>query len=223
MHSRQHLSIKYLDGPKLDSTQVRRKSCVCEQCGTTALKEDRLPNQLCEIAYHKQERLADVFLSKLEGARRYMRNDHKKRNFRIYAKNPLFILRSQPDLEESMHIPESPTKAQTPEKQRLKTEQPQIAPYKSYKYVPTSNCFLQNMKQQVMRSNKTINRLLTDRKAIQSFQASTSDRLLITKSPQKNKRSLIKQLKPLPKQKLLQTKFDCMIRQFFNSSKAKQY
>ncbi|CAK68050.1 unnamed protein product (macronuclear) [Paramecium tetraurelia] len=57
MHSRQHVSIKNLDQPKLDSTQVRRKSCVCEYCGTTALKEDRLPNQLCEIAYHKQERI----------------------------------------------------------------------------------------------------------------------------------------------------------------------
>ena len=44
MHNRQHLSIKNLDGPKLDSTQVRRKSCVCEECGVTAPKEDRLPN-----------------------------------------------------------------------------------------------------------------------------------------------------------------------------------
>ncbi|CAK68051.1 unnamed protein product (macronuclear) [Paramecium tetraurelia] len=152
-----------------------------------------------------------------------MRNDQKKKNFRIYARNPLFILRSQPDLEESMHLPTSPTKAHTPEKERLKTEQPQIAPYRSYKYIPTSNCFLQNMKQQVMRSNKTINRLLTDRKVVQSFQFSTSDKLPVTKSPQKNKKSFIKQLKPLPKQKLLQTKFDCMIRQFFNSSKAKQF
>ncbi|CAD8117090.1 unnamed protein product [Paramecium sonneborni] len=222
MHSRQHLSIKYLDGPKLDSTQVRRKSCVCEQCGNTAPKEDRLPNQLCEIAYHKQERLAEIFLGKLDGARKYLRNEHKKRNFRIYAKNPLFILRSQPDLEESIHLPTSPTKTHTPEKERLKTEQPQISSYRSYKYVPTSNCFLQNMKQQVMRSNKTINRLLKDRKAVQSLQFSTSDRLPNTKSPQKNKRSFTKQLKPLPKQKLLQTKFDCMIRQFFNSSKTKQ-
>lgn len=40
-----HFSIKHLDRiQKLDSTQVRRKSCVCEDCGNTAPKENRLPN-----------------------------------------------------------------------------------------------------------------------------------------------------------------------------------
>ncbi|CAK62979.1 unnamed protein product (macronuclear) [Paramecium tetraurelia] len=223
MYNKHLLSTKNLDGPKLDTTQVRRKSCVCDQCGETALKENQLPNQLCEIAYHKKERLADVFLSKLDGARKYMRNDHKKKNFRIYARNPLFILRSKPDLDESMHLQTSPTKTISPEQQRIKTEQPQIVHSRSHKYVPTSNCFLQNIKQQVLRQEKTINRLLKDRKAIQSVQFSPCEIIPTAKSPQKNKKIYMKQLKPLPKQKQLQTKFNCLIREFFNSSKSKQY
>ncbi|CAD8120769.1 unnamed protein product [Paramecium sonneborni] len=223
MYNKHHLSTKNLDGPKLDTTQVRRKSCVCDQCGETALKEDQLPNQLCEIANHKKTRLADVFLSKLDGARRYMRNDHKKKNFKIYARNPLFILRSKPDLEESMHFQTSPTKTNSPEQKRIKTEQPLIIQSRTHRYIPTSNCFLQNIKQQVMRQDKTINRLLKDRKTVQSVQFSPCEILPINRSPQKNKKIYNKQLKPLPKQKQLQSKFNCLIREFFNSSKAKQY
>ncbi|CAD8190515.1 unnamed protein product [Paramecium pentaurelia] len=223
MYNKHHLSTKNLDGPKLDTTQVRRKSCVCDQCGETALKENQLPNQLCEIAYHKKARLEDLFLNKLDGAKKYIRNDHKRKNFRIYARNPLFILRSKPDLDESIHQQTSPTKTNSPEQQRIKTEQPQILHSRSHKYVPTSNFFLQNIKQQVIRQEKTINRLLKDRKTIQSVQFSPSGSIPINKSHQNNKKIYLKQLKPLPKQQQLQSKFKCLIRQFFNSSKAKQY
>ncbi|CAK56560.1 unnamed protein product (macronuclear) [Paramecium tetraurelia] len=222
MYNKHHISTKNLDGPKLDTTQVRRKSCVCDHCGLTALKEDRLPNQLCEIAHHKKARLEEVFLSKLDGTKKYMRNDQKRKNFRIFARNPLFILRSKPDLDESMHQQTSPTKTNTPEQQRMKTEHPQIVQSRTHKYVPSSNCFLQNIKQQVLRQEKTINRLLRDRKAVQSLQFSPSGTIPINKSHQKNKKIYLKQLKPLPKQQQLQSKFKCLIREFFNSSKAKQ-